>query len=92
MQGTQREPGTLKPLKNEEISKARGVSGADREGDQGSEVGEKWTWTPEGAPGKEGVVEERGEVRVEQAVSEDKPQPFAQGCCLPQSPSPELSN
>lgn len=53
-------------------------------------MGEKWAWTPEGAPGKEGVAEERGGVREEQAVSEDKPQPFARGCCLPQTPSPEL--
>ena len=25
-----------------------------------------------------------------QVVSEDRPPPFAQGCCLPQAPSPEL--
>lgn len=52
--------------------------------------GEKWAWTPEGAPGKERVVEERGGVREEQAVSEDEPQPSAQGCCLPRTPSHSL--
>lgn len=77
------------PLKNEDISQARGMSGPSTEGDQGPEVGGKWAGGPEGAPEKDGVVEKRRGQGAELVVSEDK-RPFDWGCCLSQAPTPEL--
>lgn len=64
MQGTHTEPGTLMPLnaslplKQEDISQARGVSGADTQGD-GAPRWEALGGAPERASGKGGAAEKR---------------------------------
>lgn len=102
MQRTQKEPGTLKPLKNEEISKARGVSGADTERETRDQ-----RWERNGHGHQRGLQGKRGLQKREEGSGRSKrslrtnlnhvlgaavcPKPPAQSCGCPLDHAPRSS-